>query len=104
MNKNSVKFIFLVPIIFLIIAPIFKFEYGFYVLLRLVILVTSGVIVYNSYKNTKEINLTVIIFSFIIILFNPIFPIHFSREVWLPIDFITAGIYGYSYFKLTKGS
>jgi Ni,Fe-hydrogenase I cytochrome b subunit len=104
MNRNSIKFFFLVPVLLLIIAPIFKFQYGFYVFLRLVIFITSGAIIYYSYQNTKEINLTVVIFCFIMMLFNPIIPVHLSREVWLPIDFIVAGVYGYSYLKIIKES
>lgn len=101
-NKQSTKFIFLIPVVLLIIAPLIKFPYGFYVFLRLVITFTSGLIIYHSYKNTNEVNLTVVIFSLILILFNPFVPIYLSREIWLPIDFIAASIYAYSFYKLQK--
>ena len=104
MDKNTLKIILIFPVIFLIIAPLVKFPYGVYILLRLVVFGSSACIIYFSYKNTKQINVTVLLFSFIALLFNPFFPIYLSREVWLPIDFIVAGVYGYSYLKIIKES
>lgn len=99
-KDNNLKLFFLIPIIFLIIAPIISFPYGFYVLLRLVVTVSSGYIIYRAYKYSNNINSVVVIFSLIFLLFNPIFPVHLSREIWLPLDFLTAGVYGYGYFKV----
>jgi len=28
--------------------------------------------------------------------------VHLSREIWMPINFITAGIYIYGFFKIKK--
>ena len=94
-KDNNLKLFFLIPIIFLVIAPLVKFPYGFYVLLRLVIAASSGYIVYKAYQYSKSINFVVVVFSLIFLLFNPIFPVHLTREIWLPIDFLTAGVYGY---------
>lgn len=102
MNKNNSIFIFLIPSVFLIIAPLIKLPYGFYILLRFVVFISSSIIVYQSYKTTKLLNTTIFIFGFIIILFNPIVPIYLSREAWLPIDLIVACIYLFNYFKINK--
>lgn len=102
MNKISLLFIFLLPAVFLIIAPLTKLPYGFYTFLRLVVFVSAIIIIYQSYNSTKFLNSTIFIFGLIIILFNPIIPVHLPREFWLPIDFITAGIYLFSYFKIKK--
>ena len=100
MNKNSLALFLLIPAALLIIAPLLSFPYGFYVLLRLVIAASAGYIVFKAYQYSKSINFVVVIFSLIFLLFNPIFPVHLSREIWLPIDFLTAGVYGYGYFKV----
>ena len=102
MNKNSIKLFFLIPSIFLIIAPLISFPYGFYTLLSIIVTLTSAAIIYQSYKINKGINEHSIIFLFILILYNPLIPIYLSREVWLPINFATSGIYLYTLFKIKK--
>ena len=100
MNKNTLKLILIVPMIFLIVAPLYKFPYGLYILLRLIVFASSACVIYFSFKDTKELNVTVLIFGFIALLFNPFFPVHFPREVWMVLDFVTAFIYGYTFYKI----
>ncbi len=96
------KLIFLIPGIFLCIVPFFKFPYGIYTLLRIVVMLSSAFIIYDNYKKINKVNATIVIFSIILIVFNPIFPIRLNRELWLPIDLITAAIYFYYYIKFRK--
>jgi len=96
------KLIFLIPAIFLCIVPFFKFPYGIYTLLRIVITLSAAFIIYDNYKKTNKANTTILVFSLILIIFNPIFPIRLNREMWLPIDLITAAIYFYHYMKIRK--
>lgn len=96
------KLIFLIPAIFLCIIPFFKFPYGVYTLLRIVVTLSAAFIIYVNYNKIKKVDATIIIFSNILILFNPIIPIKLSREIWLPIDLITAAIYFFHYVKMRK--
>ena len=96
------KLIFLIPGIFLCIVPFFKFPYGIYTLLRIVVMLSSAFIIYDNYKKINNVNPTIVIFSTILIVFNPIFPIRLNKEIWLPIDLITAAIYFYNYIKIRK--
>jgi len=96
------KLIFLIPAIFLCIVPFFKFPYGIYTLLRIVVTLSAAFIIYDNYKKTNNVNTTIVIFSIILIVFNPIFPIRLSKEVWLPIDLMTAVIYFYHFIKIRK--
>jgi len=96
------KLILLIPGIFLCIVPFFKFPYGIYTLLRIVVTLSSAFIIYDNYKKINNVNPTIVIFSIILIVFNPIFPIRLNRELWLPIDLITAAIYFYYYIKFRK--
>ena len=96
------KLIFLIPAIFLCIVPFFKFPYGIYTLLRIVVTLSSAFIIYNNYKKINSVNPTIVIFSIILIIFNPILPIRLNKEMWLPIDLITAAIYFYYYIKIKK--
>jgi hypothetical protein len=96
------KLLFLIPGIFLCVIPFFKFPYGVYTLLRIVITLSSAFIIYENYKKIKNVNTAIIIFSIILIVFNPIFPIRLSKDMWLPIDLVTATIYFYHYIKIGK--
>ncbi len=96
------KLILLIPGIFLCIVPFFKFPYGIYTLLRIVVMLSSAFIIYDNYKRTNNVNSTIVIFSIILIVFNPIFPIRLNKELWLPIDLTTAAIYFYHYIKFRK--
>ena len=96
------KLIFLIPAIFLCIIPFFKFPYGVYTLLRIVVMLSAAFTIYVNYNKIKKVDATIIIFSAILILFNPMFPIRLSKEIWLPIDLITAAIYFYHYIKFRK--
>ena len=43
-----------------------------------------------------------ILFGLILVLYNPVIPVKLSRELWMPINFITSGIYIYGFFKIKK--
>jgi len=100
MNKNLLVLFFLIPAVLLIIAPLISFPYGFYTLLRLIVSITSGFIIYYSYNGSRGINEISIVFALILILYNPVVPVYLTREIWMPINFITSGIYIYGYFKI----
>ncbi len=102
MNKNSLYLFFWIPAILLILAPIFSFPYGFYTFLRLLISISAAFIIFFNYKNAKVINEISILFILIFILYNPLIPVYLTREIWLPINFITSGIYIYSFFRIKK--
>jgi hypothetical protein len=96
------KLTLLIPAIFLCVVPFFKFPYGIYTLLRIVVTLSAAFVIYDNYKKLNKVNATIVIFSIILIVFNPIFPIRLNRELWLPIDLITAAIYFYYYIKFRK--
>ena len=100
MNKNSLSLVLIIPGVILIIAPIISFPYGFYTFLRLVVTISAVIVVVNSLKNKVGINNISIIFGLIAILYNPLIPIHLSREIWMPINFITSGIYFFYLYKI----
>ena len=100
MNKNSLSLVLIIPCVILIIAPMISFPYGFYTFLRLVVTITASIALINSLKNEGGINNTSIIFGLVAILYNPLIPIHLSREIWMLINFITSGIYFFYLYKI----
>lgn len=78
----------IISIIFLFLAFIEGWPYGFFMLLRIVICGTTAYLAWLAYRYKKEFWKWA--FGFIAILFNPFFPVHLGRELWLLIDLITA--------------
>ena len=100
LNRVPLMLIFLIPGALLVIAPIISFPYGFYTFLRLSISISAGFIIYLRNKKIKKIDTISIIFAVIVILYNPIIPIHLTREIWMPINFISAAVYFYGFYKI----
>jgi hypothetical protein len=100
MTKNSLTLVYIVPAILLLLVTFVNFPYGFYTFLRLIVSISSGFIIYLDYKEEKRITTSVIIFTIICLLFNPIIPVHLTKSQWIPIDIITSIIFIYSYFKI----
>jgi len=79
-----------------LIAAIFSLPYGYYTLMRLIVAGTAVYAATNSYKSDDKFNTVIMII--VALLFNPVIPIHLSREVWMPIDLITA-VYMFIYSR-----
>lgn len=69
-------------------VAVFPLPLIYYTFLRIIVFVASAITVYYFGKQ-KEFK-WVMIFGIVLILFNPIIPIHFYRKsVWIPIDIVT---------------
>ncbi len=86
--------------VFLAIPSIWP--YGFYQLVRWVVCLSAGYNVYVLGAKNKYSWATV--FIFIAILFNPIAPIHFGKDLWQVIDFTVGVVIIVGYFKIRKES
>ncbi len=107
MNKEFEKmaisgmpvWIFIIPPILLILAPIFDWPYGYYQIVRLVVCLTLGIIAFDEYKCNRKNQASLA--GLIVLIFNPFFIIDFDKGVWSVIDFSTAGFW--IYYLWTKG-
>ncbi|MFH1455092.1 MAG: DUF6804 family protein [bacterium] len=93
MNLKVIKIICAV----LLLGALFNFPYVYYQILRGSIMILSGYLSYNYFKSKKE-NLGWI-FAIIAILFNPVIPFYFGKELWQLLDVITAGVFLISFKK-----
>lgn len=93
--KNFIKenWIKILAIIILLCA-VFDNPYGYYQFLRWSIMIIGGYLAYLSYISKK--NNWTFIFIAITVLFNPIIPFYFSKDVWQILDIVTAVIFSYS--------
>ena len=74
--------------------------YGYYQLLRFVVC-GAGVFVAHTAFTWKKI-WAVWLFGFISLLFNPLIPIHLSKELWQFLDIICAVLFAITAFILRK--
>ncbi len=61
--------------------------YGFYILLRIVV---CAVCAYLAYKYEADQTALAWLFGIIAVVYNPIIPFYLTRELWMPIDLVTA--------------
>lgn len=84
----------LIPAIIAAIILLFAlapWPYGYYQLLRFVVCGAASYIAFMAY-NWQKIWATWL-FGFIAVLFNPLIPIHLSREIWQTIDVVCAALF-----------
>ena len=82
--------LFLIPAALLFLA-LADMPSGYYVLMRIIVCVSSAIIAYGSYKRENSLNGSAILFGLMAILFNPIIPVYlYDRQIWMPIDIIGA--------------
>lgn len=74
------------PMLFVAVANL---PYDYFILLRWVVTVCAVIILYAALE--KEDNTWMVIMGAVAILFNPIWPVHLTKSIWIPID-IAAGI------------
>ena len=85
--------LFLIPAAMLLLA-LADMPSGYYIFMRIVVCLLSFIIANGSYKSENSINLTVILFGLMAILFNPIIPVYlYDRDIWMPIDIIGAIVF-----------
>jgi len=97
MNKE-LYFPSIIIAVLLIIAIFPINKYGYYIFLRWVVCLSSVFFAYLAYQIGKKY--WAWIMGIIAVLFNPIIPIYLKKEIWRPIDIISAGIYLISLFVL----
>ena len=91
-------------IMLLLAIPKGLFPYGYYNLLRLVVCGTGVFLAVRSYKTENTAwAWTMGIVAFI---FNPIFPMHLGKEIWVVIDIVITIIFSVYLFamKSKKGN
>lgn len=90
------------------LIALFSMPYGYYTFLRWVTFIASIAVITITYKisqieNDEPINFITVIYFVIGLLWNPIFPIYQSSDVWKFLNFLVvafSGFLAYSSYKL----
>jgi hypothetical protein len=75
---------------FLLLA-VLELPYGYYTLLRIIVCIYSALIAVLAYTQDKRF--WVIPLALIALLFNPLMPIYFDKEIWIVLDIVVAVFY-----------
>jgi hypothetical protein len=104
MNRNlSQKRPHLIPAIIaavMLLGALGRWPYGYYQLVRWVTCGAAVWIAFLAYDWRKQ--WASVLFGIVAVLFNPLLPIHLTREIWQPIDFLCAVLFIVVTFVLTK--
>ena len=80
----------------MLVGALGRWPYGYYVLLRWVVS-GAGVVVFIA-AITEGRHATAWTFAGVVLLFNPLVPIHLDREIWGVIDLASATVFAYAAF------
>ena len=82
-------------------AAVFPLPIFYYTFLRVVVFIAAAITVYH-FERQKEFK-WIVIFGTVLILFNPIIPIHFYlKSIWIPIDIMTGILFLFLIFIRKK--
>lgn len=72
----------------MISIALLKLPYGYYTLLRVVLCFSFCYFIYLNYRYYQN-NFFYPIFSLLAIIYNPFFPLHLGREIWVYVNIVT---------------
>ena len=93
--------VWFVPAILLLLA-LFPWPYGFYIFLRLGISIVGAWLAYEQWKHDDAVSGWVLAFGVTALLYNPLIPIHLTREIWSVLNIATAGLFVGHFFFLQR--
>ena len=77
----------------MLIAAVLPWPYGYYVFLRLVVCIVAGWLTAEHVRHEQAISGWAVSFGIIAILYNPVVPVHLTREIWTPLNLGTAAVF-----------
>ena len=85
-------------IVFLAVAPM---PYGYYTFMKIIVFLSAGYEAYIGYQ-TRQKGVWPWMWGIVAIVFNPLFPITMTKEIWAVTDILIGGLFGISAFKTYK--
>ena len=80
---------------FLLLAALPIPRYDFYVVLRFVVTLAACAALTQAFRNRprKGFDLLTLAFAMVVVTFNPIWPVHLSKQIWIVIDLASAWLF-----------
>jgi surface polysaccharide O-acyltransferase-like enzyme len=90
--KSVPQIVWLIPVLLLIVACS-RMPYSYYMLTRIVTCCSAIAVAFLGLQERLLVKLWSIPFMAIVVLFNPLMPIHLHRTTWVFLDFGTAAFF-----------
>ena len=100
LSKSDLKIPFVTVAVLSLIA-LLPMPYGYYTLLRICVSICGGLTAYIDYNAGRK-DIWVWLCIAVAIIFNPIVPVHLSREIWSVLNVLVAGLFGYLAYTTFK--
>ena len=100
LSKSDLKIPFVTVAVLSLIA-LLPMPYGYYTLLRICVSICGGLTAYIDYNAGRK-DIWVWLCIAVAIIFNPIVPVHLSREIWSVLNVLVAGMFGYLAYTAFK--
>lgn len=100
--SRSSAALYIVPAAFLLLA-ILPWPYGYYQLLRLVVCSCAAIIAWGYHRHGNGVGLKGISLLCMALLFNPVFPIHLEREIWIIFNLLGATLFSVLFVTDRRG-
>jgi len=84
----------------MLLGALLEWPYGYYIFLRWITCAIALFVAFTAYDWHKLWAMW--LFGFIALLFNPLIPVHLSRQLWQPIDLICSFLFVLGVFILRK--
>lgn len=98
LSDLKIPYLIVVVLSLLALAPM---PYGYYTFLKITVSGCAVMTAYLKYKNSdKGLLFWLCVAS--AILFNPIIPIHLTRQIWMFFNIAMASLFGYMAWKFSK--
>ena len=98
MSNSAKNVLTIVAIIFLLLPIMQKWPFAYHTLIRLEIFIASIYLVFLAMQAGQFG--WMILFAILVILYNPIIPIHLKKEVWQIVEISGAAVFGISLVAL----
>ena len=97
MRSDHAKWLYL-PAAMSLIA-ILPLPYGYYTALRPIMWVGAAFVAWNLFRPTKQVTWLVWAFAAIVVIYNPMMPLHLNRWLWFPINLLSAGLFSWTAYR-----
>jgi hypothetical protein len=98
LSDLKIPYIIVAALSLIALAPM---PYGYYTLLKIAVAGCAAVTAYLKYQSSDR---SLLLWTCVIvaILFNPIIPIHLSKEIWMFFNVAAAGLFGFLAYRIIK--
>ncbi len=90
-TEQTFRIIAMVAVVMLIVA-LFEMPYGYYTFLRLAVMTAALLGAFHAFKMINA-PFWVVTMGLVALLFNPVIPVHLTRDIWAIIDVAVASVF-----------